>query len=254
MLVGGVCDALVISFVVFNTFKKSKLKYLYLTSIMYLLSSLILILTGVLYGWSVFCWAATYGTFLYNSRCPILTSKFDNSFSQNVTFAYNLSAYLQGFCYFSAHWLFSFRYFEVAEMLGRANKSNEAHIKARKITSKISVTMIFLIGVNYIIAGYNCYFWDETDYLQKNKHYSDTINTVTFYLMPTIFLLIDCVLLLIALIWICRSLKHSEEVMGNERWMALHTFLLTLTFISQTYVKFCLYWYRDFNDVVLLSE
>ena len=40
------------------------------------------------------------------------------------------------------------------------------------------------------------------------------------------FLLIDCVLLLVGLVWICHSLKHDKEVMGNEKWMLIHNILL----------------------------
>jgi hypothetical protein len=47
--------------------------------------------------------------------------------------------------------------------------------------------------------------------------------------IPTLFLTADCVLLLIGLVWICKSLKHDPQVMGNEKWMCLHTILLILT-------------------------
>jgi hypothetical protein len=46
--------------------------------------------------------------------------------------------------------------------------------------------------------------------------------------MPGVFLLVDCILLFVALVWICHSLKHDPEVMGNERWMAAHSVLLVL--------------------------
>jgi hypothetical protein len=47
--------------------------------------------------------------------------------------------------------------------------------------------------------------------------------------MAGAFLLLDCVLLIVALVWICHSLKNDPEVMGNEKWMAAHAILLFLT-------------------------
>ena len=52
------------------------------------------------------------------------------------------------------------------------------------------------------------------------------------------FLLAYCVLLLVAIVWICNSLKHEPQVMGNERWMAAHSVLLFLTLGSYIWVKF----------------
>ena len=45
--------------------------------------------------------------------------------------------------------MFAFRYFEVAEMFGRADKSNERHTKIRKITSKICYLGIAIIILTY---------------------------------------------------------------------------------------------------------
>ena len=36
-------------------------------------------------------------------------------------------------------------------------------------------------------------------------------------------------LLLIGLVWIFHSLKQDPQVMGNEKWMCLHTILLIIT-------------------------
>jgi hypothetical protein len=56
-----------------------------------------------------------------------------------------------------AHWFFSFRYFEVAEMLGRADKSNEMHLKARKITTKVTISMAVIIIASYCAMSVNAY-------------------------------------------------------------------------------------------------
>ena len=62
---------------------------------------------------------------------------------------------LGGFFYLAAHWLFAFRYFEVAEMLGRKDKSNEAHIRARKITQRISVAVVIVIALTVLATWVN---------------------------------------------------------------------------------------------------
>jgi hypothetical protein len=105
-----------------------------------------------------------WGTPLYNTRCPVLTNRFDSNFEQNIEFSYVVSVRLQAFFFYSAHWLFAFRYFEVAEMLGRADKSNEAHLRSRIITSGISVGVILMYGFNFLLAIYNEYWWSETDW------------------------------------------------------------------------------------------
>jgi hypothetical protein len=56
----------------------------------------------------------------------------------------------ENFYFYFGHWMFAFRYFEVAEMLGRADKSYEAHIRARKITGRISVAVIIIMAATSI--------------------------------------------------------------------------------------------------------
>jgi hypothetical protein len=43
---------------------------------------------------------------------------------------------------------------------------------------------------------------------------------------------IDVILMLFALAWICHSLKNDKKVMGNEKYMAIHTTLLLILFGS----------------------
>jgi hypothetical protein len=59
-----------------------------------------------------------------------------------------------------AHWLFAFRYFEVAEMLGRAERTIEQHFEVRKITSKISYVGIAVIIIDYL-ACFGDYMWNR---------------------------------------------------------------------------------------------
>jgi hypothetical protein len=82
---------------------------------------------------------------LYNPKCPQITGSTDLTFYNNVSYAGWVALALAYGFFDVSHWLFCFRYFEVAEMLGRKDKSNEAHLKARRITSKITIGMVEII-------------------------------------------------------------------------------------------------------------
>jgi C4-dicarboxylate transporter len=120
-------------------------------------------------------------------------------------------------------------------MLGRADKSNEMHIKARKVTVKVSVTMCVVIVASYSAWAVNGYFY----YFNDGNYYNETLDNWSHQILPNVYLLIDCTLLLVALIWICRSLKHDKHMMGNEKYMGVHTILLLITFASQAYLLYC---------------
>jgi hypothetical protein len=136
-------------------------------------------------------------------------------------------------CYYLAHWFFAFRYFEVAEMLGRKDKSNEMHIKARKITSKISMAVAAVIFSNYLYFVIDAWFM-----IYEPKDYNTTASKWVGAYIPNVFLGLDCLLLSIGLVWIYYSLRHDKSVMGNEKFMVLHTFLLVIVMASQI----CLQW------------
>jgi hypothetical protein len=141
------------------------------------------------------------------------------------------------FClYHQAHFLFAYRYFEVAEMFGRQDKTMEKHIRVRKVTGKISYAVIGLIATNYLVFIANLIYLRVTDQL------SQKLNNWTYEIIPTFFLTADCVLLLIALVWLWRSLNHDPKVMGNEKWMCLHTILLITTLVAW------IYFVIDFNS------
>ena len=47
--------------------------------------------------------------------------------------------------------MFAFRYFEVAEMFRREDKTLKKHVSVRKVTSKISYVAVGLMCINYLI-------------------------------------------------------------------------------------------------------
>jgi hypothetical protein len=66
--------------------------------------------------------------------------------------------------YFIGHWLFAYRYFEVAEMLGRDDKTLEKHEKVRKITCKICY-----VGVAVIIMSHFAQIANVGIYMRLNE-------------------------------------------------------------------------------------
>jgi hypothetical protein len=136
----------------------------------------------------------------------------------------------------------------VAEMLGRGDKSNAAHLKARKITSRISIVVIACYGVNYFITVLEMYF-----FFYDHKSYSSFITRLAFQYLPLTFLFADVVLLIIALVWICKSLRHDKQVMGNEKWMALHILMLSAVGVSEGMCA-SLYWNNSRYDDKILTE
>jgi hypothetical protein len=116
-------------------------------------------------------------------------------------------------------------------MLGRGDKSNAMHIKARGITGKISITVVLIIMANYCM-----YIVDSYISVFKHQNANETLSKWTAIYLPNIFLGADCILLGIGLVWIFKSLRHDKQVMGNEKFMLLHSVLLSLTLGSQIFV------------------
>jgi hypothetical protein len=134
--------------------------------------------------------------------------------------------------YYNGHFLFAYRYFEVAEMFGREDKSLAKHEKNRGITAKISYVCVAIISMNFLLN-----FGNYGIYRRVTGEYNHTLDKWTYTYLPGMFLLMYCILLLVALVWICRSLKNDPEVMGNERWMAIHSILLILTLVAYIWVN-----------------
>ena len=114
-------------------------------------------------------------------------------------------------------------------MFGRDDQTYATHIRIRKITKKISYACLALITTNYLVSiAHEIYY-------RINGTYSEKLDNWTILYIPNTFLLADCVLLLIGLVWICHSLRYDRQVMGNEKWMAIHTGLLILTLGANIY-------------------
>jgi hypothetical protein len=84
----------IMAYVVFNTWRKSKLPYLYLTASLLFLSSFVGLISTILHNWQEFCYPGQYGTPLYNEKCPTLTGPDDKSFRRKIGFAASFTAAL----------------------------------------------------------------------------------------------------------------------------------------------------------------
>ena len=125
--------------------------------------------------------------------------------------------------------MFAYRYFEVAEMFGRDDKTLAKHNRVRKVTRIISYVCVALITLNYLV-----FIAYKIDHRINGTTNDSLVNWTGFYI-PNTWLFIDCVLLLVGLVWICHSLRHDPQVMGNEKWMAIYTGLLLLTLGAYIY-------------------
>jgi hypothetical protein len=152
-IVGKAFNGALLGYVLINTCRKSKLSYLYLTAGCFFISSILGIISNVLWNWQLFCNPEHFNTPLYNIKCPVISGTNDRTFYNQIGLSSSISYNFEVCTYYLAHWFFSFRYFEVAEMLGRTDKSNQMHLKARKITNKVSVSMTFLIIASYCVMS-----------------------------------------------------------------------------------------------------
>jgi hypothetical protein len=195
-VIGSTFNGIVLGYLLINTCKKSNLTYVYVIAFTSLLQNVFAVVGPTLTNWMVFCNPAYFGSPFYNKRCPSISDKSDRTFYNNIKFFF-VSALAISYCFYNiTHWLFSFRYFEVAEMLGRKDKSDAAHLKARSITGKISIVAIVIYiaqAITVITESYCSIFTTSKDRV--------TLDDVMKYLY-IIFIAIDCLLLFVALIWI----------------------------------------------------
>ena len=132
--------------VLVNTYRHCKLPYLYTTAFMLFISPVFQILAMILVNWYFWCSSAPE----FNDKCST-TSSHSSSWYENIWLMYCIFDALNYCFYHIGHWLFAFRYFEVAEMFGREDKSMEKHISIRNVTRKISYAGIMVIIFNYLI-------------------------------------------------------------------------------------------------------
>ena len=103
--------------------------------------------------------------------------------------------------FFQAHWNFSLRYWQVSEIIYRWKVQRS--ICTDCVLHSVNVVMTILISVNFIAAGIAFY------YLKWQAVY------VTMVLMPLVFMLIDSVVLIVAVVRVFCLLKGEEDLNFN---------------------------------------
>jgi hypothetical protein len=180
----------------------------------------------ILYNWVAFC----DNFYAENDKCH---GEPTTNWVANVALFNDICLALGNVFYYNGHFLFAYRYFEVAEMFGREDKSQAKHEINRGVTRKISYVCVAIISINFLIelANYGIY-------RRITGEYSHTLEYWTYFIIPSVFMLSYCILLLVALLWVLYSLKHDKHLIGNEKWMGLHFILLTLVLGSYIWVFF----------------
>jgi hypothetical protein len=115
-IVGSCINGAIMLAVLINTYRNSKLAYLYTVATMFFLSPLFQITAEILYNWYTWCLFEPS----LNSQCP---ENFDNTWFFNLKLISEICEDNTYTFYHIGHWLFAFRYFEVAEMFGREDKT-----------------------------------------------------------------------------------------------------------------------------------
>jgi hypothetical protein len=212
--------------VLVRTYKHSGYPYLYTCAALMLASAGCTALYEVSRNWAVFC-PLFYAE---NEKCHGQPSE---DWVANVVLFNDTCGALNSIFYYNGHFLFAYRYFEVAEMFGREDKTQAKHEKNRGITRKISYVCVAIITINFLILIAN-----DGIYKRITGEHNLTLYKWTIDIIPGVFLLAFCILLMVALLWVCHSLRHDKHLMGNEKWMAVHLVLLTLVLGSYIWVYF----------------
>jgi hypothetical protein len=132
------------------------------------MSSIFGILSPILGNWATFCQPE-----FSIQKCPVVELD-DRSFVHLMVVLSGTSTYVGINFWIIGHFLFAYRYFEVAEMFGRKDKSQDMHLKARKITSKIRNGLITLISA--------CFLTLIILIVTTKKHETNNLFTVGSYL------------------------------------------------------------------------
>jgi hypothetical protein len=131
-------------FVLVRTYEHSQYPYLYTCAALMFASAGFEVLGTILYNWGALC----PRFYAENDKCH---GEPTNNWAANVALFNNICICLSDMFYYNGHFLFAYRYFEVAEMFGREDKSQAKHENNRGITRKISYLCVAIISLNYLI-------------------------------------------------------------------------------------------------------
>jgi hypothetical protein len=108
-----------------------------------------------------------------------------------------------------SHFLFSYAYFEAAAILGLSKNQLTTKMDKAKVRYQmkiVRITILVLIVCNTLVVIGNFSIYGSI----PGHRYDKKVHKWTYSYIPSMFLLIDSVFLLVALLWICMSLSHDE--------------------------------------------
>ena len=198
VLVLSIISGLCMGIVLVRTYKHTQYPYLYTCAAFMFASAGLGLIAEILFNWEMGC------KYFYseNDKCH---GEPTADWVANAALFNNLCYALQSAFYYNGHFLFAYRYFEVAEMFGREDKSQAKHEINRGVTRKISYVCVTIMFLNYLIE-----FANKGIYRRITGEYNHTLYTWTRNIIPSVFLLAFCILLLASLVWICHSLRYDK--------------------------------------------
>jgi hypothetical protein len=173
----------------------SRLPFLFLISSLQVIYYIIAIVNVVIYNW------ASLG----------LSRGLNTSQIEQYKHCNSIIAAIGTGLYYETHWLFAWRYWQVAEVLSRVRGKSCC---SNCCILSINVVVCILIAVNFFLTAYN-------DVFNDGKY-----GKLTFIYLPTAFPTTLSFILSIAVFRVYRLLRHERMVFLNSWFMALHAFLL----------------------------
>jgi magnesium-transporting ATPase (P-type) len=207
------------AFVLVRTYRGSKFPFLYTCGGLMLTAAVLRLIQIILFNWDYGCTDFSD----LNEKCHGQQSK---AWSENVFLFTNICGNLSSMFFYQGHFVFAYRYLESAEMLSNKQQTKAKYKKKTAISQKISYTVAALIAINFltIIAHYLSY--------RFTGNLNETLQKWTYTIIPLIFMVGICVILLVALTWICKMFWHDDKLVSSEKWMALHSLLLVIVLIA----------------------
>jgi hypothetical protein len=169
-----------------------------------LLAAVFTLLDTVLSNWLILC-VSYYSD---NEKCHGEPSE---DWLRNIGMCFWICVGLSNMFWTIAHFLFAFRYLESAAMLGKISKTLAEHKRNQAISQKITYIGVGLITTNYLI-----FIANNGINFGITGNFNLNLDLWTRKIIPTVFILGFCVILLVALVWICSIFRHDKGLISSE--------------------------------------
>jgi hypothetical protein len=186
------------AFVLVRTYRGSKFPFLYTCGGLMLTAAVLALIQIILINWGVGCTSFSD----LNEKCHGNKSE---DWTANVLLFIKICGDLCNMFYLQGHFVFAYRYLESADMLSKKGQTFAKYKKRQAISQKISYFGVALITTNCLISIAGVAF-----YQRITGEYNKALNNWKFWIIPGVFLVGVCVILLVALTWICFMYGHDK--------------------------------------------